>query len=363
MPYSKQAATAREAQFAAAGGEAPGPPASRGRSPPAGRAAKARAGCAGRAPCGTQGGEHRDRRRGARRTCGACRPGPCPCARHRAPPPSSRPELGRQALGAAGRAARESPSTFGPRRGRSASPAPSIPAAILPIVCWNRTARTRLQGAAPLRRPGQPQRSASPPAAACTPSLRGLRRSGAPSVPRNPDSFSLESVSMESFAGLFEVRSLPHPHPAGGRKEMLERSICPEAGLCMCGRGKFPLLCRAASSRGAKNIPHSDARDAQTLKCPPPADWATSGGGGAFHPRRPAARQAPARALPRPRPRRARPRKTRICRGGLAPRLVRRPPAAARAGPPLPVQEFSFYSKLYTTITYKLLLLLCLSLN
>ena len=235
MPYSKQAAAARDAQFAAAGGEAQGPPASRGRSPPAGRAAKARAGCAGCAPCSTQGGEHRDRRRGARRTCGACRPEPCPCARHRAPPPSSRPELGRQALGAAGRAARESPSPFGPRRGRSASPAPSIPAAILPTVCWNRTARTRLQGAAPLRRPGQPQRSASPPAAACTPSIRGLRRSGAPSVPRNPDSFSLESVSMESFAGLFEVRSLPPPTLRGAGNRRLSDLSARKRGFACAG--------------------------------------------------------------------------------------------------------------------------------
>lgn len=223
-------------------------------------------------------------------------------------------------------------------------------------MCWNRTARTRLQGAAPLRRPGQPQRSASPPAAACTPSLRGLRRSGAPSVPRNPDSFSLESVSMESFAGLFEVRS--PPHPAGGRKQTLERSICPEAGLRMCGRGKFPLLCRAASSRGAKNIPCSDAR------CPDPEMPAARRLG---HVRR--GYSIPAVPPHGRRPLGPFPAGGRAARGpakleyGPAPRPVRRPPVAARAGPLLPVQEFSLYSKLYTTITYKLLLLLYFSLN
>ena len=154
------------------------------------------------------------------------------------------PELGRQALGAAGLAAPGNlrppfgPRRRSPRRLRSPRQGPRRPCA---LACDGPLAASR---AAAVFRPASGSRRARFP-------LRGMRRNAAPSVPRNLDpAFAGKHLlsPRDILSALFEILS---PRAAGGAKAGVGGSM-PGNGLCAHGRGNAPRLCRAASGRSAK---------------------------------------------------------------------------------------------------------------
>lgn len=128
------------------------------------------------------------------------------------PPPPPLPELGRQALGAAGPAAPGNlrppfgPRRRSPRRFRSPCQGPRRPCA---LACDGPLAVSR---AAAVFRPASGSRRARLP-------LRGLRRNAAPSVPRNLDpAFAGKHLlsPRDIFSALFEILS-PHAAWGGGK--------------------------------------------------------------------------------------------------------------------------------------------------